>query len=145
MSWSRLPSSTAGPSPAHKMEYFSGSIYFRVPGGLDDSGKPHGLKPGQAIAGHAHQFSHTTFFINGHWRVVKWGLEDDGRGRLEWTKRIVDEERDAPFHLLVEANIRHEFTYVGGAERGYAYCVYARRGEDGEASETHTGWHKSYN
>lgn len=112
------------------MEYVSGSIFIRPmgEGGL-------GLKPGEKVGGHTHAFDHTSIFFCGDWHVKKW--EPDGTLSHDF-------EREGPFHVLIEADCRHEFTFLGGAPLGHAYCVYSHRTPQGEVSIVETGWQDAY-
>lgn len=112
------------------MEFVSGSIFVRVMG---EDGK--GLKPGEVVGGHTHRFDHTTICFCGDWHVRKWNPD----GTLAH-----DFERAGPFHLLIEAEARHEFTFLGGANVGWAYCLYSHRTPQGEVSLVETGWPAAY-
>ena len=112
------------------VEFVSGSIMIRVMG---EGGE--GLKKGDVVGGHTHAFDHTSIFFCGKWHVRKWTPE----GALEH-----DFEREGPFHLLIEAEARHAFTFLGGAPIGWAYCVYSHRTPQGEVSLVETGWTKAY-
>jgi hypothetical protein len=112
------------------VEWISGSIYIRPMG---EAGK--GLKPGETVGGHAHNFDHTTICFCGDWQVKKWA--SGGELALNFT-------RAGPFHLLIEADCRHEFTFLGGAEVGHAWCVYSHRTPQGEVSLVETGWYPAY-
>ena len=48
------------------MEWVSGNVFIRLMGDRE------GLKPGQVVAGHTHNFDHTSIFFCGRWRVKKW-------------------------------------------------------------------------
>jgi hypothetical protein len=131
------------------MEWISGNVFIRPMGDRE------GLKPGQVVAGHTHNFDHTSIFFCGRWRVRKWVpvvredgspvAPDDANGGAnggEWAM-LVDFERDGPFHLLIEAHARHEFTFLGPGV-GKAWCVYSHRTPQGEVSEHYTGWWDAY-
>lgn len=92
-----------------------------------------GLKPGEVIEGHAHHFDHTSIFFCGRWRIHK--KAEDG---TQW-----DFEREGPFHVLIEANAVHEFTFLGPGI-GHAWCVYSHRTPQGEVSVKETGWYEAY-
>jgi hypothetical protein len=112
------------------MEFVSGSIFIRVMG---EDGK--GLKPGEVVAGHKHNFDHTTICFCGNWHVTKW--EPGGAVAFDF-------EREGPFHVLIEKDCLHEFTFLGGAPVGWAYCVYSHRTPQGEVSLVETGWLPAY-
>jgi hypothetical protein len=148
------------------MEWVSGNIFIRPMGGRS------GLRPGAVVSGHTHSFDHTTIFFDGKWRVKKWlpVVREDGSPVAEEWAQVVDFERDGPFHLLIEAHARHEFTFIGtptaawmepfvGKLRpeeakafydrhsravGRAWCVYSHRTPQGDISIDHTGWHEAY-
>lgn len=111
------------------VEFVSGSIMIRV------MGDGEGLKKGEVVGGHTHAFDHTSIFFCGNWHVRKW--EPDGTLSHDF-------EREGPFHVLIEADCRHEFTFLGGAPVGWAYCVYSHRTPQGEVSIVETGWTRAY-
>jgi hypothetical protein len=111
------------------MEWVSGNIFLRP---LGESGT--GLKPGETVGGHTHNFDHTTICFCGDWRVRKW----TPAGELAF-----DFERTGPFHVLIEAAARHEFTFLG-PDIGHAWCVYSHRTPQGEISLVETGWYQAY-
>lgn len=111
-----------------------------------------GLEPGAIIGGHTHNFDHTSIFFGGRWHVKKWSrlVGDDGEpatlpdGSEAWVIMPGHEfEREGPFHLLIEAGAKHEFTFLGPG-LGRAWCVYSHRTPQGEVSEHFTGWMKAY-
>jgi hypothetical protein len=108
------------------MEWVSGSIFIRPMG---EDGK--GLKPGEVVGGHTHHFDHTTVCFCGAWRVQKW--TPSGELAFDFT-------RAGPFHVLIEAEARHKFTFLGGADVGHAWCIYSHRTPQGEVSTVETGW-----
>jgi hypothetical protein len=148
------------------VELISGNVFIRPMGGRE------GLRPGQVIGGHTHNFDHTTICFAGRWRVKKWVpvvREDGSPVAGEWAL-TVDVERDGPFHVLIEANAKHEFAFLGMPlpewmepylaklpaadahafrERydlsvGRAWCVYSHRTPQGDVSEHYTGWWDAY-
>jgi hypothetical protein len=148
------------------MEWISGNIFIRPMGGRG------GLRPGEVVAGHTHNFDHTTICFAGRWRVRKWVpvVRDDGSPiEGEWGQ-IIDVKRDGPFHLLIEAGARHEFTFLGASVPawmelhtaklppdearsfcdqyshavGRAWCVYSHRNPQGDVVEHNTGWDEAY-
>ena len=123
------------------MEWVSGNVFIRPMGGRD------GLRSGEVVAGHTHNFDHTTIFFCGRWRVRKWVpvVREDGSSiEGEWAQ-LADVTRDGPFHLLIEAHARHEFTFLGpDGVIGRAWCVYSHRTSQGEVSEHYTGWWDAY-
>lgn len=111
------------------VEFVSGNVFIRVMG----EGK--GLKPGEKVGGHLHRFDHTSIFFCGNWHVTKW--EPGGAVAFDF-------EREGPFHVLIEKDCKHEFVFLGGAEVGWAYCVYSHRTPQGEVSIEQTGWYPAY-
>ncbi len=109
-------------------DFISGSIFIRK------MGAPVGLAPGSLVRGHTHNFDHTSIFFTGRWHAKKW----------LHSQLIEDVEFEAPYYLLIEAHCRHEFKFLGGAERGYAWCVYSHRTPQGEVSIECTGWNPAY-
>jgi hypothetical protein len=108
-------------------EFVSGSIFVRqmMP-----------FKPGDIIEGHKHNFDHTSIFFNGRWRVKKWAPDN----------KTLDKnvEVDAPCYLLIEADCKHEFEYLGGDDDGIAWCVYSHRTPQGEVVIEANGWMPAY-
>lgn len=111
-------------------DWVSGSIYIRAMG---EGGM--GLKPGETVGGHKHQFDHTTICFCGNWHVTKW--EPGGAVAFDF-------EREGPFFVLIEKDCLHEFTFLGGAPVGHAWCVYSHRSPQGEVSLEYTGWLPAY-
>jgi hypothetical protein len=116
-------------------QFVSGSIYVNVMGTRLDNGVERSPLPGETVKGHKHCFDHTSIFFCGDWHVKAWTAE----GELEH-----DFTRTAPFHLLIDKDCLHEFTFLGGAPQGLAWCVYSHRSPDGEVIEQSTGWHEAY-
>ena len=114
-----------------KYPIVSGSIFIR----MMDNGDPDGMLPGERVESHRHNFDHTSVFFNGNWRIRKW----DNNDVLEH-----DFERTAPFHLLIDKDCFHEFTFLGGADRGLAWCIYSHRTPNGEVTREYTGWEEAY-
>jgi hypothetical protein len=110
------------------MEFVCGSIFIRKMGPFE---------PGELVRGHKHYFDHTSIFFTGRWRARKWAAQDD--------YHLIEElEFEAPYHLLIEAQCRHEFEFLGGAERGLAWCVYSHRTPQGEVTTEFDGWVHAY-
>ena len=125
------------------MEWVSGNVFIRPMGGRD------GLRPGEVVTGHTHNFDHTTIFFCGRWRVRKWVpvVREDGSPIEGQWAQLVDVMREGPFHLLIEGHARHEFTFLGPEgvnDVGRAWCVYSHRTPQGEVSEHYTGWWDAY-
>jgi hypothetical protein len=111
-------------------DWISGNVYIRAMG---KNGK--GLKLGEVVKGHKHNFDHTSIFFCGNWHIVKWA--PDGETRFDF-------KRAGPFHLLIEKDTKHEFTFLGGAPIGHAWCVYSHRTPQGEVSLEYNGWLDAY-
>jgi hypothetical protein len=111
-------------------EWVSGSLYIRAMG---EGGM--GLKKGEVVGGHLHRFDHTTICFCGNWHVTKW--EPGGAVAFDF-------EREGPFHVLIEKDCLHEFTFLGGAPIGHAWCVYSHRYPQGDVSLEYTGWLNAY-
>jgi hypothetical protein len=111
-------------------EVISGSIYIRKMG---DKGL--GLQPGEVVSGHKHNFDHTTILFTGQWHVRKWD-EDE--------QLVFDDEVAGPHHLLIDKECLHEFTFLGGADLGQAWCVFSHHTPQGELSLVATGWPPAY-
>lgn len=113
-------------------QFVSGSIFVNVMTKSDDGGHTQrGLLQDEVIKGHKHHFDHTSIFFNGKWRVKRWNTSDV----------LAEEfEREAPFHLLIDKDCLHEFTFLGGAPEGIAWCVYSHRRPDGEVINEWNGW-----
>jgi hypothetical protein len=107
----------------------SGSIFIRM------MGDEEGVLPGTVIPVHEHNFDHTSIFFNGDWHVKMWNADKELKH---------DFKRAGPFHLLIGKDCRHEFTFLGGAERGKAWCVFSHRSPDGEVANEWTGWLDAY-
>jgi hypothetical protein len=125
-------------------EWASGNVYIRTMG----AGR-FGLEVGEVISGHTHNFDHTSIFFNGRWKVKRWSKLVDGAGTEQESWVIVpgDEfERDGPFHLLIHAGCKHEFTYLGSPDGmpGRAWCVYSHRNPQGEVVDNWNGWSPAY-
>ena len=128
------------------MEWISGNVFIRPMGGRE------GLRPGKVIAGHTHNFDHTSIFFCGRWRTRKWQRIVDAAGvptkladGSDAWHLVVDMERDGPFHLLIEAGAKHEFTFLGPDNVvGRAWCVYSHRSPQGDVAVDYTGWHEAY-
>jgi hypothetical protein len=152
------------------MEHAFGNIYVRR---MEDRA---GFQPGHVIEGHAHNFDHLTIIFSGRWRARKWlpAVNSDGEsvtvdGEPVWLL-VQDIERDGPWHLLIEAKAKHEFTFLGNPvpswmesylenmpteqadkfreeynkSTGKGWCVYSHRTPQGDISQSATGWHAAY-
>ena len=108
------------------MEWVSGNIFIR-PNEM--------MKAGDTIAGHAHNFDHTSFVVNGAVNVK--ATTPDGRQ--------IDGNfgNGFPFrHFLVLAGVEHAITAL---EDGTDfYCIYAHREPQGDIVQENTGWYEGY-
>jgi hypothetical protein len=114
-------------------EFVVGNIFIRDMEGKSGSG----LQPGEVIEGHLHAFDHVSIFFNGQWRVRKWYPDKPD-------EIVFDFIREAPFFVHIEAQAKHEFTYIAGEKLGRAWCVFSHRHKDGTVSETETGFLQAY-
>jgi len=128
------------------MEWISDNVCICPMGGRE------GMRPGQVTAGHSHNFDHTSIFFCRRWRVRRWRPIVNKAGEPQ---RLADGstayhetddfERDTSFHVLTEANSKHEFTFLGPDNVvGRACCVFSHHTPQGEVVEHHAGWHQAY-
>lgn len=102
----------------------SGNIFLRH-NWLDDVG--------DCVPGHAHEFDHTSFVLNG--RVHVDCVLRDG------TKKSGDFGPGE--HFLVHAGVEHLIT---ATEPGVHFvCIYSHNTPQGSISQVWTGWEKAYN
>lgn len=152
-------------------EFVSGNVFIRKMEAQD------GFAPGHVVAGHSHNFDHTTILFTGKWRIRKWipAVREDGSAVLDsdaapmWLL-VNDMEREGPWHLLIEAKARHEFTFLGftvpdwmesylnqlpyeamiafreqyNKSLGKGWCIYSHRSPQGDVTEYETGWGPAY-
>lgn len=150
------------------MERQSGNIFVREKAFQD---------PGAKVPGHCHNFDHTTIFFGGEWRVKKWKRlcrEDgspvlDNDGKPQWVM-VKDITFVAPHSLLIEADARHEFEFIGTPIPDWMgpfldklrpedaaefrrlhnltlqrnWCIYSHRTPQGDIVQQYTGWEPSY-
>lgn len=152
------------------MEYVSGNVFIRQMEGRE------GFEAGHVVSGHTHKFDHTTILFSGRWRVRKWlpAVKDNGEPVLDGNEQawlcVIDREIEGPWSLLIEANAKHEFTFLGfpvpewmevflaklapddaaafrdqhNKSLGKGWCVYSHRTPQGDIAQEHTGWHEAY-
>lgn len=108
------------------MEWVSGNIFIR-PNEM--------MKAGDVIEGHAHNFDHTSFVVNGAVNVR--ATTPDGR-QLD-----ANFGNGYPFrHFLVLKDVEHTITAL---EDGTDfYCIYSHREPQGDIVQTVTGWTEAY-
>ena len=150
------------------MDFISGNIFIREKAFQD---------PGSKVPGHCHNFDHTTIFFGGTWRVKKWKrvVHADGTdmvgndGEPLWVM-MKDITFDAPYWLLIEADSRHEFEFLGTEVPGWMesflaklspedaaefrrrhnltqqrnWCIYSHRTPQGDIVQDYTGWDPAY-
>ena len=105
------------------MELVSGNIFIR---------KNQRMKTGDVVAGHTHNFDHTTIVFSGAVHVK--AVSPDGR--------VIEKDFFAPTHFLVKAEVRHEITAL--QDNTEFWCVYSHRTPQGEVSQETTGWTQAY-
>lgn len=105
------------------MEWISGNVFIR-PNRLE--------KAGDKVAGHAHNFDHTTIVFSGAVHV---------RGVLS-NGTVIERDFVAPAHFLVKADVRHEITAI--APDTIFWCVYSHRNPQGDIVQEYDGWEPSY-
>ena len=153
------------------MEHVSGNIFIRK------MNNKTGFGPGYVIRGHTHNFDHTSIFFTGLWRVKKWKrrVTEDGKYMMDEKGEEIwilehEFEREGPFSLLIEADAKHEFTFVHfrvpdwmenfislmpendakvfrkmyESGNGQAWCVYSHRNPQGDVTVNETGWEEAY-
>lgn len=95
------------------MEYVSGNIFIRAC-------RPDGMKAGEEVVGHRHNFDHTTYIKRGAFEVSL--LAEDGVTPA-WT-RIVRASDDVNWVLILKGRM-HRLVSI---EDGSVYhCIYAHR------------------
>ena len=106
------------------VEWISGNVFIR-PNTLE--------KTGDGVAGHAHNFDHTTIIFTGKVHV-KAKLPDG---------TIREADFEAPSHFLVRAGVEHEIKAL--EDNTVFWCVYSHRDPQGKIHQEYTGWEKSNN
>jgi hypothetical protein len=105
-------------------EFISGNVFIRKMMRLVDAGF--------RIAGHTHQFDHTTIVFSGAIRV-KFKLPGG---------QIGEHDYHAPNHFLVRKEVEHEITALKDGTT--VWCVYSHRDPQGEVVQIATGWPVAY-
>ena len=104
-------------------EWISGNIFIR----------PNHLETvGAKVAGHKHNFDHTTIVHSGAVHV---------RAKLP-DGRVIERDFKAPAHFLVKADVEHEITAL--EDHTVFWCVYAHRDPQGRVTQEVTGWDEAY-
>jgi hypothetical protein len=94
------------------------------------------LATGFVVNGHLHNFDHVTILMAGRWLVERAIVGSN-------TPQAIEIEGGySTSAILILANAWHRLTVL----RGLAcyMCVYPHRTEDGQISETYTGWEGAY-
>lgn len=105
------------------MELVCGNIFIR----------PNLLKKvGDAVAGHKHNFDHTTYVVRGAVHVK--GVCPDGR--------VVEKEFKAGEFCLVKAEVEHTITAL--SDDTLFHCIYSHRTPQGDVVQEFTGWSPAY-
>ena len=105
------------------MEWVSGNVFIR-PIQLPEVGSK--------VAGHKHNFDHTTIVFKGAVHVS--ATTHDGR--------VIERDFVAPSHFLVVKDTTHEIT---ATEPGTEFwCVYAHRTPQGDVVQDNNGWGPAY-
>lgn len=110
-------------------EQISGSIFIR----------PNPGAAGYVVRGHRHNFDHTMICFQGRIRVRR--SNDKGEIAEVELQAPTQEEPHRRSHLLIEAGIEHEITFI---EPGVFWCVYSHRTPQGAISLEATGWEEAY-
>lgn len=105
------------------MEYVSGNIFIREMGFE---------KAGDVVAGHTHNFDHTTYIVRGSVRIES--LNADGSVKQATVKRAADGHN----WVLIKADVLHRITALEDASLGH--CIFAHRNPQGEVVQVNEGW-----
>jgi hypothetical protein len=104
-------------------EMVSGNIFIRKNGGM---------KRGDVVKTHKHNFDHTTIVFTGSVHVK--ATFPDGK--------VMEDDFKSPEHFLVGAQVLHEITALeDGTE---FWCVYSHRTPQGDIVQTSHGWREAY-
>lgn len=122
------------------MEYASGNIFIR----------PNRLRKGESCEEHMHEFDHTTFFVRGQFRALRFEramrspieYATDKSGNPVWLLRD-DRVFSAGQWCLIQKNMLHKFECL--SDEGEFACIYAHRDpQSGEVVQDYNGWSKAY-
>ena len=102
-------------------EWISGNIFIR----------PHVLEKNDVIAGHSHNFDHTSIVFTGSVRVI---------ATLQNGERI-ERVFESPSHFLVRAGVEHRIESL--EDHTQFWCVYSHREPQGRITQVYTGWEKA--
>lgn len=105
------------------MELVSGNIFIR---------KNPMPKAGDFVAGHKHNFDHTTVVFKGAVHV-KATLPNG---------TVIERDFVAPTHFLVKADAEHEI--MATADDTEFWCVYSHRNAQGDVVQEANGWGAAY-
>lgn len=109
-------------------EYACGNIYIRE-GRME--------KAGDLVAGHGHNFDHTTYCARGAIRVES--LNDDGSVK-DSTELRADEAIKS--WALIKRGVLHRLTAL--QDGSLYHCIYAHRTPQGDIVQEYTGWAPAY-
>ncbi len=112
------------------MERVSGNIYIRQMGPL---------KAGQEVAGHSHNFDHTTFIRTG--AVLISADLPDGR-HIEREFYSVRPGCIDKYYALIKAKVVHQIKSI--EDDTVLDCIYSHRSPQGEIVEQYDGWMEAY-
>lgn len=108
-------------------EYVSGNIFVR---------QMVIAKAGDRIAGHKHNFDHTTYIAHGSARIQR--LNDQG----VVVKEIVKTSSQGFNWLLIKAGVEH--VIIAEQDNTIVHCIYSHRDPQGEIILQYDGWTPSY-
>jgi hypothetical protein len=109
------------------MEYVSGNIFIR---------EMAFEKAGDAVAGHTHNFDHTTYISRGSVKIES--LDADGNV----LKSIVKSASMGHNWVLIKDDVCHRLTALEDNSMGH--CIYAHRNHQGEIVQAYDGWTPGY-
>lgn len=105
------------------MEYECGNIFIR---------EMRLEKAGNIIAGHEHNFDHTTYCARGAMRVESLNADGTVKDSTE-----IDADKGLSW-VLILAGVRHRITAL--RDNTIGHCIYAHRTPQGEVVQKYTGW-----
>ena len=109
------------------MEYVQGNIFVR---------EMRFEKAGDVVAGHAHNFPHTTYIPHG--AALFEAL--DAAGQV--LRSVVKRASDGFNFVLIEAGVCHRITALD--DNTICHCIYAHRDPQGDVQQEYDGWSPGY-
>lgn len=109
------------------MEFISGNIFIR---------EMRFEAVGEVVAGHTHNFDHTTYVVRG--ALLVEGLDADDNVVKSAIKRA-DEGHN---WVLIRADTKHRLTALETNSLGH--CIYSHRDPQGDVVQVHDGWTPGY-